>query len=570
MTLWIINTGDSDVQLKTPDHWEDLYDEAKEENSVLELCDDFKDRLQQDTATKLFTVPARALGLVYHGARLEKHYDDLAFPLLKTFSQFFAGEVSDRPNQIIVFLTDQTQIFDDNQKQFIDCPYWRDTCKIAEILKCYLSREFGVNPQFFYIKPHEKSKGVDNWNEMLTLVNKELEKALSSLGIERENETVYVSHQAGTPAISSALQFLTISKLKKVNFLISNRFYDEGYETKDSPDLIDVKRFQPQRIVTKDSNYWRGLQIQKAKKLIISGNPGAALELAGELVNEETRKNLQAWVDVFNIKATVVDKQKEFEPENAIKRVRQTLDLIEKFFQHENYIQGVTLLAASQETFLKATIISLLNQINFLINTVQVSNLVVWDQKGLRCKDIYEIHHVFGNSVELNQLINGLKVPNYAKQKCIDFYKNRNDNKFFEFNLEASLKWLNSLGKLHNKYWYSLVWSCTTVREYDYDRRNQLMHNLRGIEKIEVIHYLLGCPEDPKKPNPEAQKIYQKYANITSLKVNHVTEVYDTYVKKPFLATLKKFGWDDEALKYKPLQERLEVLANSLDTLDDK
>ncbi|MBC1300272.1 hypothetical protein GNF11_36415, partial [Nostoc sp. UCD122] len=62
-------------------------------------------------------------------------------------------------------------------------------------------------------------------------------------------------------------------------------------------------------------------------------------------------------VDLFNIKSSFI-KGQEFEAKSAVSRIVTALDLIEIFFNQENYIQGIALLNATQETFLKATIIS--------------------------------------------------------------------------------------------------------------------------------------------------------------------------------------------------------------------
>jgi hypothetical protein len=95
------------------------------------------------------------------------------------------------------------------------------------------------------------------------------------------------------------------------------------------------------------------------------------------------------------------------------------------------------------------------------------------------------------------------------------------------------------------------------------------MHNLRGVRELDVIHYLLGCPEIPTAVGGHLNKLqeeYQNYANMPSLNFQHVTKVYKDFVKDKFLDTLKSLGlWDDKSQKYTPLQKELEELAKALD-----
>jgi hypothetical protein len=69
-----------------------------------------------------------------------------------------------------------------------------------------------------FLKPTSTDEGLDHWNAVLKLVQYEF----SSLDIP-DSATIYVSHQAGTPAISSAVQFSSLSLFgKQVKFLVSN------------------------------------------------------------------------------------------------------------------------------------------------------------------------------------------------------------------------------------------------------------------------------------------------------------------------------------------------------------
>ncbi|MEH1766863.1 MAG: hypothetical protein V7L27_08820 [Nostoc sp.] len=75
------------------------------------------------------------------------------------------------------------------------------------------------------------------------------------------------------------------------------------------------------------------------------------------IANQKTIEKINQIVDLFNIKNFLVSGQK-FEVKASIDRIITALDLVEIFFKQENYIQGVAILNATQETFLKAAILS--------------------------------------------------------------------------------------------------------------------------------------------------------------------------------------------------------------------
>ena len=67
----------------------------------------------------------------------------------------------------------------------------------------------------------------------------------------KQREAVYVSHQAGTPALSSAVQFVTLTQFgSRVRFLVSNEFEDNSAE------------------VVFSLTYLKGIRLQKAKRLL--------------------------------------------------------------------------------------------------------------------------------------------------------------------------------------------------------------------------------------------------------------------------------------------------------------
>lgn len=223
MNIWIITTGSSDVQLKTNARWNSLYSKVR---SQLETKKQFSLSESDQSGQKRWLVPSRAMGVVYSKAFTEntEHYNDLDFPLLNSFSDYLKSEKIEL-NRIIVLLTDQSDVVNAVNKDKPSHPYWQDTCTLKPILQHYLKITFpnvvmDSDQDFSVLKPKLGSAGLDDWNEVLTLVQQEFVK----LDIP-EDATVYVSHQAGTPAISSAVQFSSLAKFRKnVQFLVSNEY----------------------------------------------------------------------------------------------------------------------------------------------------------------------------------------------------------------------------------------------------------------------------------------------------------------------------------------------------------
>ncbi|MEH2073875.1 MAG: hypothetical protein V7K57_05710 [Nostoc sp.] len=244
MNIWIITTGNSDVQLKNKTNWNNLYREGRR---GLERDHNFQPSQKEDDVT--FTVPARVMGVIY-GNHLDSHtldkniYQDLCFPLLDAFSQKLQDK--NQPDRIIVILTNQETAYQKPEKK---SPYWKDTCTLKPILDKYFQINFPkIKEEIEYLElnPKSKDEGLDNWDQALKLVQQEL----STLKI-KPLDNIYVSHQAGTPAISSAIQFVSLAKFgKRIKFLVSNEYEPENT-----------------RLIT-SSNYLRGIQLQEARVLL--------------------------------------------------------------------------------------------------------------------------------------------------------------------------------------------------------------------------------------------------------------------------------------------------------------
>lgn len=513
MSTWIVTTGNSDVILKNDKNWSNLYDEIRYDLECTEFASPFP--LDPKDKSAGYTIPARVLGLVYAN-KFDDYKDDLEFPLLDTYCEYFLKE-DIKLERIIILLTDQTQIFKQDQIIYEKCPYWQDTCTLKPLFEKYWQAK-NYQPEFLYLAPTTDYKGIDNWNETLSLVQETLGKLDYN-----PLKTVYVSHQAGTPAISSAVQFLSLGKFKTVKFLVSNEYFDENYERKSQSEAI------------KSSNYWRGLQIQKAKQLITSGFPGAALRILDniERIDKNAITELENIVDFFNLYSPTTDDSQDFAIPQATQRIVDTLDLIGFFFNQKNYLQGITLLAAAQETFLKTAILSQVAMINDTVivngSSRKVSDLLAWTSAGLFLQTT-----VKNESIPLKKdILTKLKFP-------VNRFNFKTDKDFEITNKNFGLvAWLRNIDDNFIK-WPLLLWYCDSYRNQEDDLRNQLMHNLRGVEDGEVIDYLL------------ADKNH---------KINDVMLAYNDNVKQPFLNVINYFK-----LPYKreKLTKKLQEIADSI------
>ena len=257
MNVWIVTMGNSDVQLKHN------YDESNEwsnrsKNPEIRSklkprgVNDFKpSRPQNWSEGDPFTVSARVMGIVYGQNLDDKVFQDLHFPLLDRFTEYLQS--TKRPDKIIVILTNQENVFDNNNRNK-KSPYWQDTCTLEPILEKYFQAKYPQlktkeNIYYLPLAPKANEKGLDDWNQCLTFVN-ELFKRSEIKSISKSAD-IYVSHQAGTPAISSAVQFTSLAKFeKKVQFLVSNEY--------DQDNAIPIP----------SSSYLQGLKLQEAKKLL--------------------------------------------------------------------------------------------------------------------------------------------------------------------------------------------------------------------------------------------------------------------------------------------------------------
>lgn len=269
MNVWLITTGSSDVQVKDVDVWADWYPEIKKALYGIDRKRFTPVRTIDDEGVP-YRMSSRVLGLAYEKLG-NVVMEQLEFPLLREFQKKLKDE-QEAIAQIIVLVTDQSEVLDEDERDSYHCPYWQDTCLLFPVLKAYLQTEFSkaeITP--LLLKPTSSEQGLDNWNEVLKLVQQEL----GTLTIEPTK--IYVSHQAGTPAISSAVQFGSLAKFgDRVKFLVSNEY---------KPDLTGF---------VESSSYLRGIEVQQAKKLLDRHDYLGVRELLDVDLTDETRILLDA------------------------------------------------------------------------------------------------------------------------------------------------------------------------------------------------------------------------------------------------------------------------------------
>ena len=268
MNIWLVTTGSSDVQLISNEDWNDWWQAIKQ--SVYRIR--FNPSRAIDDDGEPYRLPARVLGIAYDQLpdRVKPH---LSFPLLQNFTQELKLKAVEI-DQIIVLMSDQENLFPESERETTRCPYWQDTCQLYPVLTDYFCAQFPdavVTP--LILKPSER--GLDDWDAVLELVQQEVE----SLHFEAEPQTVYVSHQAGTPAISSAVQFSSLARFgDRVKFLVS------------SEQATQLSKILP------SSSYLKGIRKQEAEALLGSHNYSGVKALVKDYLKgrEETDTLLSA------------------------------------------------------------------------------------------------------------------------------------------------------------------------------------------------------------------------------------------------------------------------------------
>lgn len=239
MNIWIITIGNSDVQLWTKDHWTNLY------RTVRSQLGDRGFTPTEGTDDR-FLVPGRVMGTVYGQSQAQDYWHDLAFPLLDNFVGLVQHE-NIKIDQIILILTDQEVVFSRSQRRSTQSAYWQDTCTLEPIVATYLKDKLPqAQLKSLLLQPQSPTEGLDDWDSVLKLIKSEL----AQLDFP-DSATIYVSHQASTPAISSAVQFETLLRFgHRVQFLVTS------------------ERDKELTKILNRSTYLRGIRQQEAKTLL--------------------------------------------------------------------------------------------------------------------------------------------------------------------------------------------------------------------------------------------------------------------------------------------------------------
>jgi hypothetical protein len=509
MRTWLLTIGNRDVQLRVDRLRIDLVRAARDRHLELDKLTPKPARYGDENR---YTLEARVLGLIYEPV---PEHSDLAFPLLDAFTTYL--ELVGPPERVILVLTDQSQIFSESARTSQYSPYWQDTCTLEPLLRYYFRQrwQFEVEPPVV-LSP--ENRGIDHWDGTLALVEAAFQKLdLGGAG------TVYVSHQAGTPALSSAVQFSSLSRFdERVRFLALNRF-----DNRDPVECIESSR------------YLKGIRTQEARRLVVAGLPGAALNLlnASDPGAGDRHPELVDLVNFFNLRSTGAGREQDFDIEQVARRLAEALDLIALFFRQRNYLSGIALLAAAHELFLKAAIFrALTERPEVIVRGVSLSPiaLLTWNEEGLRLQKKDVLLPRFRLSDD--------KWKELKKEicHCLDYPEPAPNTRLFEAN--SNLRpWLHAL-RAEFVGWSLLDWLCDDHRDTEQDLRNQLMHNLRGVEEADVVRYLCGKSEPPAGED--------------------VVSVYATRVREPFAAALIHVGSVDTEIA--SLDRRLQSIADSL------
>jgi hypothetical protein len=263
--IWIITTGSSDVQLTSKDDWSDWRYNIK--NSIYSLPFEPTRSINEDGEP--YRLASRVLGIAYAHSP-EEVYSHLTFPLLENFIQVLKQDEI-QLDHIVILVSDQEEIFPELERETQRCAYWQDTCQLRPALEKYLHDQFPETAiESLILKPEFSSprKGLDDWDSVLSLV----QKVFQALKFEIDPQTVYVSHQAGTPAISSAVQFTSLSRFgKRVRFLVSNEHDSDLTKVLDGSEYLKGIRKKEAQELLKYNNYL-GLQNLISDDLDDEGN----------------------------------------------------------------------------------------------------------------------------------------------------------------------------------------------------------------------------------------------------------------------------------------------------------
>jgi hypothetical protein len=153
--------------------------------------------------------------------------------------------------RIVVLTSDQSKVLSEEERSSYRCPYWQDTKLLYPIVADYLQAIFpAAQIAPLLLSPDDSEKGLDDWDAVLKLVQRKI------ASLDFEPEKVYVSHQAGTPAISSAVQFSSLAKFgDRVEFLVSSEYRPEQTRLINSSEYLSALRLQEAKALLDRHDY---------------------------------------------------------------------------------------------------------------------------------------------------------------------------------------------------------------------------------------------------------------------------------------------------------------------------
>jgi hypothetical protein len=520
MNIWFLTVGNSDIAFTDTNTWHESG--GFDATSAYSMCCDANWPTETKRNSKKYTAPARVTGEIYRKLfedtdeeLREIAINELKFPLIDSYFEWFNNN-EETVDIVYVFLSDQKDVFSEGDR-VEDCPYWKDTCELWPMLEYRLKSGF-PNAEIIPITlaPKSSESGLDHWDKTLTRIQTEI------VDLKLSNpDKVFVSHQAGTPAMSSALQFVTLASFgDRVEFLVGNEYQENSVEPVPS------------------SKYLRGIQIEQAKQLIQAGEPSAALTIGIKDIDSTITKDLELVRDRMNLRETYQKgesqekvRKQEFETAHVAKRIDDALDISEILLDKGKYALAITLLTATHETFLKAALRHVITPEN-----VKGCEIIYRDRGQDRCLKFD------GSDVRLSWKNSGFWI-----QSCGQSVKAQNNN------LLKILKYVPQGKKIG---WELLEFIGKYDRAREADLRNQFMHNLRGVTERDAIGYLIGAylSDDEDKANGLIDQVEQ-YG---------VVKVYRRYVQQRFRDALCDVGLRDGDRTENVIQIELERLAERL------
>lgn len=476
MNIWIVTIGSSDLQLdsdtisrtegrsekqRSNKVWLYWYEDTKPD------CYDipFEPKQIYKDLDESYRIEARVLGSVYESSS-QKVQDEiwqyLTFPLLDSFVEKLQHPC---PDAIAVLLTEQSEFFkDDNIRRKPKCPYWQDTFALKPILARYFQDKFpDIRCEWISLSP-SGDKGLANWDYVLKLVRKKLGN-LKFDGREIKNEeinTVYVSHQAGTPAISSAVQFMSLARFgERVKFLVSNEYENKPLDPIDS------------------SEYLKGIKLEQAKALLSNHDYAGVELLVKDYLDFETQILLDAAIKWNFAKFDEFTKTLLQHPDGKF------VEKINHRTQQENWWW-----TAYEEGYLAVVRLQQKNTVEAMFHSFRaVEGLIrewaVWKYKAqIRDSNPNQPRTLYFHKENIN-LSPELKY--WFERFSNKTYSNVG---LFGEPLFELLKASHSPGKWHNNS------DIKTVAKITKEERNSTFHQLRGLEELEL--FAAWDTENPK------------------------------------------------------------------------